>query len=521
MAEAAAIPAGTEPVAARPINRTLITASVMAASIMQAIDTTIANIALPHMQGSLSGTQDQMVWVLTSYIVATAVMTPLAAWLAVRLGRKRVFLASVILFTIASVLCGMAESLTQIVLFRTLQGVGGAGLLPLSQAILLDINPKERHGRAMAIWGMGVVLGPILGPVLGGWLTEDYSWRWVFFVNLPFGILATIGILATLPETKIKKMPFDLFGFAALSIGVGALQMMLDRGELKDWFSSTEICIEAVIAALGLFLFVSHMLTAEHPFISRGLFKDRNFVIGNVFIFMVGIVLFATLALMPSLMQGLMGYSVLTAGLVSMPRGIGTWVAMAVVGRLTGVIDGRLMIAIGFALGAFSLWQMAGLSPAADSHILIVSGIIQGFGTGLAYVSLTVVAFITLPGSLRNEGAAFFNLMRNVGSSVGISTIQAYVTRGTATAHATLTEHITPFNSSLAQTGVLSPLNTTNGMVDMNQVINVQSAWIGYLNAFYLMMILTIVVIPLIAFARGASKQKQQGDSGGHAVVHE
>jgi DHA2 family multidrug resistance protein len=274
---------------------------------------------------------------------------------------------------------------------------------------------------------------------------------------------------------------------------------MLDRGELKDWFSSTEIQIEAVIAALGIFLFISQMLTAEHPFISRGLFKDRNFVVGNVFIFIIGVVLFATLALMPSLMQGLMGYPVLTAGLVSAPRGIGTWVAMAVVGRITGLIDSRWLIAIGFALGAYSLWWMAGVSPQVDSGPLIWSGVIQGFGTGLAYVSLTVVAFVTLPGSLRNEGAAFFNLMRNVGSSIGISTIQAYVTRSTATAHAVLTEHVTPFNSSLDSTQALST---------MNQAINVQSAWIGYLSAFYLMMILTLATIPLIAFARGA---KQQG----------
>ena len=501
MAEDAATATGVLPssMGGKPINRALITASVMAASIMQAIDTTIANIALPHMQGSLAGTQDQMVWVLTSYIVATAVMTPLAAWLAVRLGRKRVFLASVIVFTVASTLCGLAESLAQIVIFRTLQGIGGAGLLPLSQAILLDINPKERHGRAMALWGMGVVLGPIIGPVLGGWLTEDYSWRWVFLVNIPFGILATIGIIATLPETKPKRSPFDMFGFVALSIGVGALQLMLDRGELKDWFSSTEIQIEALIAALGIFLFVSQMLTAEHPFISRGLFKDRNFVVGNVFIFIIGVVLFATLALMPALMQGLMGYPVMTAGLVSAPRGVGTWIAMAVVGRITGLIDARWLIAIGFALGAYSLWWMAGISPQVDSGPLIWSGVVQGFGTGLAYVSLTIVAFVTLPGALRNEGAAFFNLMRNIGSSIGISTIQAYVTRNTATAHAMLTEHLTPFNSSL---------DTTQALANMNQAIDVQSAWIGYLNAFYLMMILTLATIPLIAFARSA---KQQG----------
>jgi DHA2 family multidrug resistance protein len=499
-----------------PLNRVLITLSVMAASIMQAIDTTIATIALPHMQGSVSGTQDQMTWVLTSYIVSTAIMTPLSGWLAVRIGRKKVFFFSVIAFTIASALCGMADSLFQLVLFRTLQGLAGAALLPLSQAILLDINPKEKHGRAMAIWGMGVVLGPIVGPLLGGWLTEDYNWRWVFFVNVPFGILAAVGIAATLPETKKLKLPFDMFGFATLSIGIGALQLMLDRGELKDWFSSSEIQTEAFIAAIGLFLFVVHLLTAEHTFISRGLFKDRNFVIGNVFIFMVGVVLFATLALMPPMLQGLMGYPVLAAGLVTAPRGVGTWVAMAVVGRITGKVDARWLIAIGFTLCSISLWQMSGLSPQVDAHPIIWSGVIQGFGTGLAYVSLTVVAFVTLPGALRNEGTAFFNLTRNIGSSIGISLIQAYVTSGTTTARAALTESITPYNAIAAQPQVYSQFDSTSGLVALNQAVVTQASWITYLNAFYIMMILTAATIPLILFARSAKQAK-----GEKPVLHE
>jgi MFS transporter, DHA2 family, multidrug resistance protein len=463
-------------------------------------------IALPHMQGTLSGTQDQMVWVLTSYIVAAAIMTPLAGWLAVRVGRKRVFLASVVGFTIASALCGMAENLTQIVLFRALQGICGAGLLPLSQAILLDINPKERHGRAMAIWGMGVVLGPIVGPLLGGWLTEDYNWRWVFLVNIPFGILAAIGIIASLPETKPKKSTFDMFGFVTLSIGVGALQLMLDRGELKDWFGSTEIRLEALIAAIGLYLFITHTATAEHTFISRALFKDRNFLVGNVFIFMIGAVLFATLALMPPMLQGLMGYPVLAAGLVTAPRGVGTWVSMAVVGRLSGRVDARWLIAIGFGLGVISLWQMGTLSPQTGSGPLIWSGVIQGFGTGLAYVSLTIVAFVTLPAALRNEGASFFNLMRNIGSSVGISSIQAYVTNSTTMAHARLTETISPYNPGADLTQVGTQIGSTAGLVGLNQQIGQQASWVAYLHAFQLMMILTLVTIPLIAFARSAKQ---------------
>lgn len=509
MSEAVATPPASAPAgAAPPLNRVLITASVMAASIMQAIDTTIATIALPHMQGSVSGTQDQMVWVLTSYIVSAAIMTPLSGWLAARLGRKRVFFASVVGFTIASALCGMAESLFQIVLFRTMQGIAGAALLPLSQAILLDINPKERHGRAMAIWGMGVVLGPIVGPLLGGWLTEDYSWRWVFFVNIPFGILAAIGIAATLPETKKILARFDYFGFTTLSLGIGALQLMLDRGELKDWFASTEIQVEALVAVIGLFLFIVHTATAENTFISRGLFRDRNFVVGNVFIFMVGVVLFATLALMPPMLQGLMGYPVLIAGLVTAPRGIGTWISMAVVGRIAGKVDARWLIAVGFGLGAISLWQMAGMSPQADSRIIIESGVIQGFGTGLAYVSLTIVAFATLPQKYRNEGTAFFNLTRNIGSSVGISVIQAYVTSGTARAHATLTEHITPYNVLATQPQVYSQMDSTSGLMSLNQQVTTQASWISYLNAFHLMMILTALTIPLILLARRA---KQSG----------
>jgi DHA2 family multidrug resistance protein len=323
-------------------------------------------------------------------------------------------------------------------------------------------------------------------------------------VNVPFGILAAIGIVATLPETAKRRLQFDMFGFAALSLGIGALQLMLDRGELKDWFSSTEIQLEGLIAAVGLFLFVVHTATGKNTFISRGLFKDRNFVIGSTFIFMIGVVLFATLALMPPLLQGLMGYPVLAAGLVTAPRGVGTWVSMVVVGRLTGRVDARLLIAIGFGLGAISLWQMGGFSPQIDSSPINWSGVIQGFGTGLAYVSLTVSAFVTLPQMYRNEGTAFFNLMRNIGSSVGISLIQAYVTRGQTRAHANLTEALTPYNALATHPQVYSQLDSANGLIALNQQVVQQSSWISYLNAFHLMMVLTLVVIPLIFFARGA-----------------
>src|ERR1700736_6377923 len=319
---------------ARAPHRVLITLSVMLASIMQALDNTIANVALPRIQGSLSATQDQMTWVLTSYIVAAAIMTPLSGWLAGRIGRRRVFLYSVVGFTIASALCGLAQSLPEIVLARVLQGLCGAALVPMSQAVLLDINPPEKHARAMAIWVMAVTIGPILGPALGGWLTDNYNWRWVFYINVPFGILAAIGTISFLSETPLRKSRFDFFGFATLSLAIGAFQVMLDRGQLQDWFSSTEICVEAALAAVAFYLFMVHTLTARNSFVNPGLFRDRNFDVGCVAIFTFGVVLFATLALLPPMLQDLLGYPVVTIGWVTAPRGVGVLIATLMVGRL-------------------------------------------------------------------------------------------------------------------------------------------------------------------------------------------
>jgi DHA2 family multidrug resistance protein len=359
-------------------HRGIITACVMMATIMQALDTTIANVALPYMQGSLSATQDQINWVLTSYIVAAAIATPVTGFLAARFGRRRLFLTAVAGFTGASVLCGIAGSLEQMVLFRLLQGIFGAPLVPMSQSVLLDSYPKERHGSAMAIWGVGVMVGPILGPTLGGWLTESYNWRFVFYVNLPVGILTFLGLSAFLSESRISKLPFDWFGFATMSLFIGALQMMLDRGEQMDWFSSTEIVLEAALAGLSLYLFLVHTATSERPFIDPKMFKDRNFSIGLFFIFVVGIILLATLALLTPYLQNLMGYPVITAGLVLAPRGIGTMIAMMIVGRIIGRVDPRSLIIFGLLLTAFALYEMAGSTPDVSQGVLVRTGIVQG-----------------------------------------------------------------------------------------------------------------------------------------------
>lgn len=492
-------------------HRGLITASVMLASVMQALDNTIANVALPRIQGSLSSTQDQMSWVLTSYIVAAAIMTPLSGWLAGRLGRRRVFLFSIFGFTVASALCGLAQTLPQIVVARLLQGICGATLIPMSQAVLLDINPPERHARAMTVWVMGVTVGPILGPALGGWLTEHYSWRWVFFINVPFGILSFLGILAFMRETNLRLSRFDFFGFASLSLAIGGFQLMLDRGQLNDWFNSPETWIEAMVAGLSLYMFIVHATTTRRaPFISPALFKDRNFLASSLFIFVVGVVLFATLALLPPMLQGLLGYPVVLTGLVTAPRGIGTLIAMIVVGRIMNRFDSRYIIATGLALTAVSLWQMTGFYLQMDSDLVIWSGLLQGFGTGLVFVPLSTLAFATLVPALRNEGTAVFSLMRNIGSSIGISVVTTLLTRNTQIMHSRLAEHITPFSDSLAGPSSHA-LSTAIGLARLDASVTQQAAMIAYNNDFKLMLLLTICSVPLVVLLRPAIRVRNAG----------
>jgi len=499
MSAAAATIPGTMP---EVPHRGLITLSVMLASIMQALDNTIANVALPRIQGTLSATQDQMSWVLTSYIVAAAIMTPLAGWLAGRFGRRKVFLYSILGFTLASALCGLAQTLPQIVLARLAQGLSGAALIPMSQATLLDINPPERHGRAMTVWVMGVTIGPILGPALGGWLTEQYSWRWVFYINVPFGILAFFGVLSFMKETVKRAARFDFFGFASLALAVGSLQLMLDRGQSNDWFSSVETWIEAGVCAVSLYLFAIHVLTTRKtPFISPALFKDRNFLTGNLFIFIIGVVLFATLALLPPLLQNLLGYPVVLTGMVTAPRGIGTLIAMAIVGRIANRFDGRIIMAIGLSLTAVSLWWMTNFYLQMDSNEVVWSGLLQGIGTGCVFAPLTTIAFSTLQPHLRNEGTAFFSLMRNLGSSVGISAVTTLLVRNTQIMHSRLAEHVTPYSDGLTQS-LSGGVPAASQLAGINAAVTQQAAMIAYNNDFKLMLILTVIAIPLVALLR-------------------
>jgi DHA2 family multidrug resistance protein len=478
----------------------------MLATIMQVLDSTIANVALPQLQSALSATQDQAAWVLSSYIIAAAVMFPLTGWLANAYGRRKVFLISVVGFIAASALCGMATSLPELVAFRILQGIGGAALVPLSQAILFEINRPEDYGRAMSIWGAGITLGPILGPALGGWLTDNYSWRWVFYVNLPIGALALAGLYAALPRRAPTKPPrFDLFGFVTLSIAVASLQLMLDRGQLLDWFSSREIVLEAALSGLCFYLFVVHILSANKPFVTPALFRDRNFLAANVFLFLIGVVLFANLALHPLLLQGRMHYPVILSGLVLAPRGLGTIIGMFAVGRLVPRFDARIVMAGALMLTAMSLWLMGGYSLLMGPGPVIAAGILNGIGIGALNVSLATIAFITLPAHLRNEGTALSNLVRSMGGAVGISVMVFLLTRNTERAHALLGAHLTPFdaaNPALLATPV--DIHSTAGLMQLNRLVTDQSAMIAYIGDFRLMMVLTLLTLPfLFLFRRG------------------
>ena len=450
----------------------------MLATIMQAIDTTIANVALPYMQGTLSATMDQANWVLTSYIVAAAIMTPPTGWLAARFGRKRLFLVQVAGFTVASILCGLAQSLSEMVLFRLLQGVCGAALVPLSQAVLLDTWPREKHGSAMALWGVGVMVGPILGPTLGGWLTESYSWRWVFYVNLPVGILTFLGLMTFLSESKRREIPFDWFGFITLSLAIGALQLMLDRGEQLNWFGSAEIIAEATVAGLSFYLFLTHIFTTDRPFVNPRIFLDRNFSAGLVFIFLIGIILLATLALLTPYLQNLMGYPVLAAGMVLAPRGVGTMLMMFVAGRLIGRLDSRLIIGAGLLVTAASLHAMSNFTPDVSQWVIVRTGFLQGVGFGLIFVPLSTVTFATLPPEWRTDATGLFSLMRNLGSSIGISIVVSLLSSNTQVNHASIALQVTPYNPALHEPAVSTYMNawTAAGQGVLNALVTEQAA---------------------------------------------
>ena len=477
----------------------------MAAMFMQVLDTTIANVALPYMQGSLQASRDQITWVLTSYVIAAAIMTGPIGWLSARFGRREILLVSITGFTITSALCGLAQTLDQMILFRIMQGVFGASISPISQAILLDRFPIEQRGRLMAVWSMVVTMGPILGPTLGGFLTDHYSWRWVFYVNVPIGIICVTGVYFFLFEDREKKPPqFDWYGFAFLSLALGAMQLLLDRGTDKDWFSSTEIVSEAVIAGLAFYLFMVHQFTAKNPFVDFGLFKDRNFVLGTVLTFLVAMLLLSTSALLPPYLQNLGGYSVLQTGMMLAPRGFGTMISMIAMGRIVNKIDTRWCMMGGSAVLLWSMWTMSGWTPDISSSSLAFITFVQGVAMGLIFVPMNMFTYATLPAQHRTSASSLLSLFRNLGAAVGVSLTATLLTRSSQANYNMLAENASPFNRALGQNAasmMMSP-QIPFGAQNLSDLITQQSTIIAYANVFMFLFFASIPVAAVVFLFR-------------------
>jgi DHA2 family multidrug resistance protein len=483
--------------------RALLTICTMTATIMQALDTTIANVALPYMQGSLSASLDQISWVLTSYIVAAAVMTAPVGWLSDRFGRKKLFLFCVSGFTVASLLCALAQNIEQIVAFRLMQGMCGAALVPLSQSVMLDAYPIEQRGQAMGIWGVGVMLGPIMGPTLGGWLTENYSWHWVFLVNLPVGAVTVLGLLVFMDETKRQAhLKFDWFGFVALAAGIGSMQLMLDRGEQLGWFGSPEVVADLIISIVGFYYFFAHSLTTPEPFVRFAIFKDRNFLVGCFFMMVIGLMLFSSMALSAPFIQNVLNYPIEAAGWVLASRGVGMLSGMLIIGRLLRVIEARYLILIGLTLTALSMYRMTGFTADTSGRTIIMIGLVQGLGMGFIIIPLSTVAFLTLAPRYRTDGTSMLTLVRNVASSAGISVVIANLTNMTTAFHSQLTEHVTPFNDALQHPDVSRwmDLATDQGRAIADQMVTLQAVIMAYANDFMLLTLICALSTPFVFF---------------------
>jgi DHA2 family multidrug resistance protein len=482
-------------------NYFLLIVGVMLASLAVLLDTTITIVAVPHMQASLGASPDTITWVLTSYIIASAVFMPITGWLSDRIGQRNLFILAVSGFIGASMLCGAAQNLQEIVLFRAIQGFGGAFIMPLGQAVMLDATRPSRRSQIMALWGIGVVMGPVLGPVLGGFLTENWNWRWVFYVNLPVGGVAIALLLAQLPHRPKLRRPFDIVGFLLVGTALAALQLMLDRGPRLDWFDSYEIWIWCGLAISALWMAVIHLFTAEHPLFDRHLFADVNLMTAVVFIFIVGMILFSSMALLPTLLQDIIGYGVIETGMMLAMRGIGVLMSMQVASFLVRrEVDARIMVGAGFLGCALSLYMMSAWSLAIKPWDVALPGLVQGLGVGLVFIPLNVSAFATLPSRLRTDASSLMNLFRSIGSSLGISVLTAVLSRNWQVSHADLAAHIDAATGAVINLSAVSRLQPVGGalMSFVDGEINRQAALIAYIDDFHVMMIMALCTAPLV-----------------------
>ena len=480
-------------------------------STLYAMSITIANIALPQLQGALGATQDQIAWTVTFNIVGTAIVTPMTGWLTLRFGQRRLMLGTIFGFAISSILCGQATTLVELVIYRVFQGAFGGPLVPLSQAIILGVFPRRMHSFSTAVWGMGVVCGPIIGPTVGGYISEAYSWRWIFYIIAPFSLLAFIGSWLYVRNTVHDKLSkLDWTGFISLSIAVTALQLMLDRGNRLDWFDSKEIVVETAVAIICFYIFTAHILTSRNPYLNPWLLKDRNYFLGFVLVFIYGMLNFTPIVLYPSMLQDLRGYPESIIGLLLAARGFGAFAGNFLV-LVISKRDPRIGLALGFVAQAGSCWLLANFDINMTTAGVAWASAIQGFGVGLSWVPLTIVMFSNIDPKFVPEGTAVLHLLRNIGSSIYISLTITIVIRSTSTNYADFTNFINPFNEIFLYRGGMGFWNSETffDLKNLSSEIERQSAMIGYINAFYFLAVTGFLALPLILFVKTPKKSKE------------
>lgn len=481
--------------------RVLITVGITIAAMVTLLDTAIVSVALAHMQGGLSVDQDQISWVITAYLVVLAVMTPPTGWLASYFGRKPLFLVSVSVFAVASLLCGLSESLSEIIFLRVVQAFFGAFLVPLSQAVVLDIHPREAHGKAIALWSFGMTFGSFFGPTLGGYIIEEWSWRGAFFIVIPFCFAAFVVLAAYLPHETVKRnRPFAFTGYILLALGVAALQLMLDRGEREDWFSSTNIVTAAAVAGTCLLLFAVHSASSNHPFFNLKLLTDRNFAPAMIVMFSLGVMQFTMVTIMPLFLQNMLGYSAILAGYILTPRAVGAMIGNGLAAHIIDRVDPRLMGVTGLLCVATAFYILSGLTADVGPYRLTAIIVLQGLGISIVHVPLNVIAFSTLAPELRPDGAAIINLLRNIGGSIGVATLITLLTRNTRENRATLLEQVTPYNELFLWQSMPEQWNpgNLNSLAMLEAEVTRQAALIAYLNDFKLVFIAVLALVPLV-----------------------
>ncbi len=494
------------------VNPWIIAASVMLATFMEVLDTSVANVALPHISGNLSATTDESTWVLTSYLVSNAIVLPATNWLSRYFGRKRFLITCIVIFTLASAMCGAATSLSMLIFARVLQGAGGGALQPIAQSVLLESFPPEKRGQAMAVYGLGIVVAPIIGPTLGGWITDNYSWRWIFYINVPVGALAIFmanAFVADPPYIRAQKPGrIDYIGFGLMAVGLAALQLVLDKGQEEDWFSSNFILWTTMLALAAIVAFIIWELRSDEPIVNLRILKNRNFAVGTMLITVMGVVLYGSIALLPLFLQTLMGYPATASGMAVSPRGFGSILSMIIVGRLVGRVDGRWLIMFGFAVLAYSTWMLASLNLDIAMSNVVWPNIISGCAMGFIFVPLTTMAMGTLPNEQLGNASGVYNLMRNTGGSIGIAAVTTLLARGAQAHQSAIASHLTPYDSVFRErlNQIMAAISARGGgggggamqqaLASVYGVVLRQSMLLSFIDNFRLLAFMCLMCVP-------------------------